>query len=193
MQLSIALERKTPLLRSARNLDGMVSRFLASRLCSKVPVKAKAHVRSRSGRGGQSIPGGGVGGAPPPGNGFARGKVPHFVPLCNTEPALRPTLPHLRCHASGEGGHLQQLRGGTVFMQVERRPACDAAARAIAGRLAVSGRVLAPWGTKWEELPSACRERGDQRGGDQQQDRRDEQQRDDELDLGRGLGRLLRA
>src|SRR3954471_19266393 len=147
----------------------------------------------REAGGGQSIPGGGVGGAPPPGNGFARGKVPHFVPLCNTEPALRPTSPHVRCRACGEGGDLQRLRGGTVFMQVERRPACDAAARAIAGRLAVSGRVLAPWGTKWEELPSACRERGDQRGGDQQQDRRDEQQRDDELDLGRGLGRLLRA
>src|SRR3954452_3686019 len=132
-QLSIALERKTPLLRSARNLDGMVSRFLASRLCSKVPVKAKAHDGSRSGRGGQSIPGGGVGGAPPPGNGFARGKVPHFVPLCNTEPALRPTSPHVRGRASVEGGDLQRLRGGTVFMQVERRPACDAAARAIAG------------------------------------------------------------
>ena len=45
-------------------------------------------------KGGQSIPGGGVGGAPPPGNGFARGKVPHFAPLCNTEPAFRPTSSH---------------------------------------------------------------------------------------------------
>ena len=50
MQCSIALDKNTPLLRSARNLDGIVSRFLASRLCSKVPVKAKAHVSSRSGR-----------------------------------------------------------------------------------------------------------------------------------------------
>src|SRR5688572_24682595 len=42
-------ERYTPLLSSARNFDGIVSRFLASRVCSKVPVKAKAaHVRSRS-------------------------------------------------------------------------------------------------------------------------------------------------
>src|SRR3954454_24871830 len=91
MQFSIARERYTPLLNSPRNLDGIVSRFLASRVCSKVPVKAKAHVVSRSRRGGQSTRGGGVGGAPPPRGGFARGKVPHIAPLCNTEPASRPT------------------------------------------------------------------------------------------------------
>src|SRR3954469_18630058 len=78
-------------------------------------------------------------------------------------------------------------------MQIERRDAPDAAAREVAGGLALSGAFAPLRGEKWEELPSACRERGDQRGGDQQQDRRDEQQRDDELDLGRGLGRLLRA
>src|SRR5690349_22450470 len=50
----------------------MVSRFLASRLWSKVPVKAKAH---ESGEG-QSIRGGGVGGAPPPRTGFASAKYP---------------------------------------------------------------------------------------------------------------------
>jgi hypothetical protein len=55
------------LLSSPRNFDGIVSRFLASRVCSKVPVKAKAHELE----GGQSIRGGGVGGAPPPRNGFA--------------------------------------------------------------------------------------------------------------------------
>src|SRR3954447_4958929 len=99
----------------------MVSRFLASRLCSKVPVKAKAHVRSRSGRGGQSIPGGGVGGAPPPGNGFARGKVPHLVPLCNIEPASRPTSPSDCLGVLMKVAYLQRLRGGTDFMQVERR------------------------------------------------------------------------
>src|SRR3712207_7512923 len=51
MQLLIARDRYTPLLSSARNFDGIVKRFFASRLCSKVPVKAKAaHVRSRSER-----------------------------------------------------------------------------------------------------------------------------------------------
>src|SRR5687768_14201219 len=88
MQLDIARDRYTPLLSSARNFDGIVSRFLASRVWSKVPLKAKAH---ESGRSGQSIRGGGVGGAPPPRNGFARGKVPHNAPLCNTELALHPT------------------------------------------------------------------------------------------------------
>src|SRR3954468_19174795 len=39
----------------------------------------------------------------------------------------------------------------------------------------------------------ALRERRDQRGGNEQQDRRDEQERDDELDLRRRLGRLLGA
>src|SRR3954469_4477948 len=39
----------------------------------------------------------------------------------------------------------------------------------------------------------ALRERRDQRGGDEQQDRGDEQERDDELDLRRRLGRLLGA
>src|SRR3954467_4044823 len=99
----------------------MVSRFLASRLCSKVPVKAKAHVRSRSGRGGQSIPGGGVGGAPPPGNGFARGKVPHFVPLCNTEPASRPTSAHLDVGALRKVACLRGVCRGTDFVQIDRR------------------------------------------------------------------------
>src|SRR4051794_24390237 len=142
-QLSIALERKTPLLRSARNLDGMVSRFLASRLCSKVPVKAKAHVGSRSGRGGQSIPGGGVGGAPPPGNGFARGKVPHFVPLCNTEPAWRPTSRRDRSVEIRKVPDLQRFPCGTIFVQINRRLACDAAKRASERRLAVCAPDLA--------------------------------------------------
>src|SRR3954467_936989 len=99
----------------------MVSRFLASRLCSKVPVKAKAHDGSRSGRRGQSIPGGGVGGAPPPGNGFPRGKVPHFVPLCNTEPASRPTLAHVCRRMSLKVPCLQAVRGGAIFLHVRRR------------------------------------------------------------------------
>src|SRR4051794_6794845 len=167
-QLSIALDKNTPLLRSARNLDGMVSRFLASRLCSKVPVKAKAHVGSRSGRGGQSIPGGGVGGAPPPGNGFARGKVPHFVPLCNTETALRPTSAQICPIAHVEMAALQGFHRGTVFVQNARRPAGHGAALGSARRLAVCAVLPGPRGRKWEELASACRERGDQRRGHEQ-------------------------
>src|SRR4051795_8274826 len=64
-QRSTPRERYTPPLSAVRNFDGIVSRFLASRVCSKVPVKAKTHVVGRR-RGGQSIRGGGVGGAPPP-------------------------------------------------------------------------------------------------------------------------------
>src|SRR4051812_8705724 len=146
MQLSMALERKTPLLRSARNLDGMVSRCLASRLCSKVPVKAKAHVRSRSRRNGQSIPGGGVGGAPPPGNGFARGKVPHFVPLCNTEPVQRPTLTIREAVVGREVSDLQGFRRGAVFVQKRTSNAGHAAAAPSARRLAVSRVLRGPVG-----------------------------------------------
>ena len=75
---------------AARNLAGTVSRFLASSECSKVPWKAKAHVRQMR-RVVQSIRGGGVGGAPPPRTGFASGTYPtsphsatqlsSFVPL----------------------------------------------------------------------------------------------------------------
>ena len=135
-----------PLLNSALNFDGIVSRFFVSRLCSKVPVKAKAHVRSRSGRKGQSIPGGGVGGAPPPGNGFARGKVPHFVPLRNTEPALRPTLAHLCPIAHVKDARLQVFRGGADFMQIERRLARRAASPRFARGFALCAVLPAPVG-----------------------------------------------
>src|SRR3954471_6175774 len=79
-QRSTPRERYTPPLSAVRNFDGTVSRLLASRVCSKVPVKAKAHVSGEAGGGGQSIRGGGVGGAPPPRTGFA--------------PAPYPTMPH---------------------------------------------------------------------------------------------------
>src|SRR4051794_31678475 len=74
MQGSGPRTRNTLPASAARNRDGTVSRFLASSECSKVPWKAKAHVRWR--REVQSIPGGGVGGAPPPGTGFASGTYP---------------------------------------------------------------------------------------------------------------------
>src|SRR3954467_15568882 len=75
MQGSAPRTRKTPPASAARNLAGIVSRFFASSECSKVPWKAKAHV-SNWGRRVQSIRGGGVGGAPPPRTGFAKGTYP---------------------------------------------------------------------------------------------------------------------
>src|SRR5215207_5921068 len=74
MQGSGPRTRNTLPARAARNLAGTVSRFLASSECSKVPWKAKAHIEGEEGV--QSIPGGGVGGAPPPGTGFANGTYP---------------------------------------------------------------------------------------------------------------------
>src|SRR4051794_39272714 len=74
MQGSGPRTRNTLPARAARNLAGTVSRFLASSECSKVPWKAKAHVGGEEEV--QSIPGGGVGGAPPPGTGFAKGTYP---------------------------------------------------------------------------------------------------------------------
>src|SRR4051795_10337650 len=74
MQGSGPRTRNTLPARAARNLAGTVSRFLASSECSKVPWKAKAHVGGEEEV--QSIPGGGVGGAPPPGTGFANGTYP---------------------------------------------------------------------------------------------------------------------
>src|SRR5918998_6237514 len=81
MQGSTPRTRNTLPARAARNFAGTVNRFLASSECSKVPWKAKAHVPK-----GQSIRGGGVGGAPPPRTGFASGKY--------------PTVPHSATHFS---------------------------------------------------------------------------------------------
>src|SRR3954462_6245505 len=100
----------------------------------------------REAGGGQSIPGGGVGGAPPPGNGFATGKGPHFVPLCNTEPASGPTLGVALRGARGKTAVLQAFCRGTIFMQIKRRLARRAAARGNAGGRALSGGVLDPVG-----------------------------------------------
>src|SRR5215210_6772565 len=84
MQGSEPRTRKTPPASTARNFAGTVSRFLASSECSKVPWKAKAHVRAQGEV--QSIRGGGVGGAPPPRTGFTR--------------ATYPTMPHSATHFS---------------------------------------------------------------------------------------------
>src|SRR4051794_36664267 len=90
MQGSTPRTRNTFPLSAARNFDGTVSRFFASSVCSKVPWKAKAHVlaaresvdpRWRSGR------------SPATPDRLRNVKVPHFPPLCNTEPVQHDTRP----------------------------------------------------------------------------------------------------
>src|SRR3954451_1882882 len=162
MTFSIARERYTPLLNSPRNFDGIVSRFLASSVCSKVPVKAKAH--KREGRG-QSIRGGGVGGAPPPRNGFARCKVPHNVPLCNMEPALGPTSVTREIGLSSFAGILC-WDGSTPVVQDPMRLRVLQAPLPSA---ALPGDGVGGF------RPLAATERGDERRGDEQEHGRDEQ------------------
>src|SRR6185295_9730277 len=89
MQRSTPLTRKTGPASCARNFDGTVSRCFASSVCSKLPLKAKAHEVRWEGV--ESIRGGGVGGAPPPRTGCSAGKLPHSVPLCNTIVVICPT------------------------------------------------------------------------------------------------------
>src|SRR3954464_15838691 len=89
MQRSTPLTRKTGPASCVRNFDGTVSRCFASSVCSKLPLKAKAHWVRREEV--ESIRGGGVGGAPPPRTGCSAGKLPHYVPLCNTNVVIRPT------------------------------------------------------------------------------------------------------
>src|SRR3954468_18210306 len=89
MQRSTPLTRKTGPASCVRNFDGTVSRCFASSVCSKLPLKAKAHVVRKEGV--ESIRGGGGGGAPPPRTGCSAGKLPHSVPLCNTNIVIRPT------------------------------------------------------------------------------------------------------
>src|SRR6476469_2278473 len=89
MQRSTPLTRNTGPASCVRNFEGTVSRCFASSVCSKLPLKAKAHVVRTEGV--ESIRGGGVGGAPPPRTGCSVGKLPHSVPLCNTIVVIRPT------------------------------------------------------------------------------------------------------
>src|SRR3954469_77683 len=110
MQGSGPRTRNTLPASAARNLAGTVSRFLASSECSKVPWKAKAHIAGEEGV--QSIPGGGVGGAPPPGTGFARGTyptLPHSATQISTFVPLHLNLVTMRtskwrvCRAFADG------------------------------------------------------------------------------------------
>src|SRR5579884_402164 len=96
--------RTTPPASAARNLDGIVSRCLASSACSKVPRKA---IKAPPGHAGPSSrrrrrvlgsrvlvsraeaedPGGWVGGALPPGSSLhALPTITHSLPQCNPFP-----------------------------------------------------------------------------------------------------------
>src|SRR3954447_13001965 len=102
-------ESTTPPLSAVRNFDGTVSRFLASRLCSKVPVKAKAHVVGEAG-GGQSIRGGGVGGATPPRTGFA----PARYPTSSHSATQNPTFLSRGDSTDAESGRFRAFRRGRL-------------------------------------------------------------------------------
>ena len=92
---------RRPPARAARNFDGTVSRFLASSVCSKVPCEGQgAWVR----RGRSVDPRWRSGRSPATPDRLRIGKVPHFVPLCNTNRDLRPTLASPRSGRGRESG-----------------------------------------------------------------------------------------
>src|SRR5215210_3986084 len=92
MQRSGPLTRKTLPASCARNFDGTVSRCFASSVCSKLPLKAKAHVVRGVPVGVESIRGGGVGGAPPPRTGCSAGTYPTLSHLATLLSTLVPRL-----------------------------------------------------------------------------------------------------
>src|SRR5215203_1690311 len=187
MQRSTPLTRNTGPASCARNFDGTVSRCFASSVCSKLPLKAKAHGVRESG-GVESIRGGGVGGAPPPRTGCSSWKVPHFAPLCNTIVFIRPTNAGSGPIADAFRLEMREFGGGSLASLPPhgsaRSRAHGRAAREIADRFLGSRRA---------DPPCARGLRGHERGADEQEDRRHEQQRDDELDLRRGAGGALRV
>src|SRR5918994_521245 len=112
MQGSAPRTRNTLPARAARNLAGIVSRFLASSECSKVPWKAKAHVFLREG---VSVdPGWRSGRSPATRDRLRSWNVPHSAPLCNTILVIRPTEVERGQVADAFVGVLQRVCGGTV-------------------------------------------------------------------------------
>ena len=89
MQRSTPLTRNTGPASCARNFDGTVSRCFASSVCSKLPLKAKAHVQPMGGS--RVDPRWRSGRSPATPTGCSSGKLPHNVPLCNTIVVIRPT------------------------------------------------------------------------------------------------------
>src|SRR4051794_41515590 len=117
----------------------MVSRFLASRLCSKVPVKAKAHVDRAAGDSGQSIRGGGVGGAPPPRTGFA----PATYPTSSHSATQNPTFLSRGHSIDAESGGFRAFRRGRLVPRDCTR-ACSA--RSCKPACAATGVHGGVWG-----------------------------------------------
>src|SRR3954453_10156146 len=136
MQRSTPLTRNTGPASCARNFDGTVSRCFASRVCSKLPLKAKAHGVRESGAS-KSIRGGGVGGAPPPRTGCSSWKVPHFVPLCNTILFVRPTKGEDGPIADAFRLEMREFGGGSLSRLPARRNAGPRAHRRAAREIAV--------------------------------------------------------
>ena len=100
--------------------------------------------QSRSGREGQSIPGGGVGGAPPPGNGFANGKYPTSPHSATRNPHDVPHRPSLT--SAHESARFAGISRGTVSCSATRSCSVQLQ-RAICTRdCALEGRSGPPWG-----------------------------------------------
>src|SRR3954454_15623870 len=126
MQRSTPFTRKTVPDNWVRNFDGTVSRCFASSVCSKLPLKAKAHVVRRFRVEVESIRGGGVGGAPPPRTGCAAGtyptpshfatQLPSFVPPCPRVVRIRT---HCACKPVGFG--VGRGVGGALRLGAGRR------------------------------------------------------------------------
>src|SRR3954454_11104397 len=137
MQRSTPFTRKTDPASWVRNFDGTVSRCFASSVCSKLPLKAKAHVVRRFRVGVESIRGGGVGGAPPPRTGCAAGtyptsphsatQLPSFVPPRLVGVRIRTDFPCKRA-----GSLVGRDVGGGCHADAGRRAAaCFAAGIAV--------------------------------------------------------------
>src|SRR3954463_2404604 len=136
MQRSTPLTRNTGPASCARNFDGTVSRCFASSVCSKLPLKAKAHGVRESGSS-ESIRGGGVGGAPPPRTGCSVGKLPHSVPLCNTIIVIRPTKLEGSPQSDGLSLQTRGFPGGRSEAPNPVRRAVLRAGDGLAARIAV--------------------------------------------------------
>ena len=95
-----------------------------------------------------------------PGTASHRGKVPHFVPLCNTEPALRPTLAHF-VRASRESGSIcRDFVVGRISCRSSGVLQCACRSRVCTRDCGFERPFAAPvWGEVGGMSASACRER----------------------------------
>src|SRR4051812_8769968 len=136
----------------------MVSRFLASSVCSKVPVKAKAHVFfAKQEEAGQSIPGGGVGGAPPPGNGYAVAKYPTTPHSATSNPFPVPLRLYPDVLAVENRLICREFLGGAISCVATRWAQDSVQARDLQAVLRFRGGPGAAGGAGWEESGSPRR------------------------------------